>query len=648
MIHSRTTRIGLSGAAVLLAAAAAALAAPGDISLISLNSAGVQGAAPAEASAVSADGRFVAFTSAAALAGPATGGKVQLYVRDRSTGTTALASSSAPNAVANADVDSQDVGNVQFSISGDGRYVVFASTATNLTPADSDALQDVFRKDMTTGAVTLVSVNTAGAKANAAVFGDPDVSADGNRVSFGSGAATNLFGADANAANSDVVVRDIAAGTTVLAAQTTAGVQADGVTERSAISADGTAVAFEAPAGTINLAPNDTGAGNDVFVRNLSARTLSAASDPTKTTGSSFPDLSGDGRYVVFETGEKYGGTNDVSGGNDVYRRDLGTGSVTLASAKNGSDVGGAAGGIRPRISADGSRVSFSSTSADLVTGDGNLVSDVFIRDVATRATRRASVRADGTTAGSAASEFPAISANGALVAFTFNDAGAGTTLIAGDANNQPDILAKEFTASDAATPTLALSGPADGSSTTSDRVAVGGTVTDDSGVVSLTVNGTPLPLTATGGFSTTVAALVGANAITVRALDGSGNVTTATRSVTRTIPPVITVRKPARLLALRARLTTKGTLIVRLRLSENATVRVRLFRRTRAGGSGRIVLRKVGAPVTRTFAAGRRTVTLRPSALRAGRYVVRVRILSLSSGPATRVVVLKVPRAGS
>ncbi|CAN0507969.1 unnamed protein product, partial [Phaeothamnion confervicola] len=173
--------------------------------------------------AVSADGRHVAFTSAAALTTAPTGGKVQLYVRDRATGTTALASASAAGAASDADVDAQDDGDVQFSISRDGRYVVFASRATNLAGADADATQDVYRKDMTTGAVVLVSVDSAGAKANAAVVGDPDVSADGNRISFGSGAATNLAGTDANAASSDVVVRDIAAGTTVLAAQSTVG-----------------------------------------------------------------------------------------------------------------------------------------------------------------------------------------------------------------------------------------------------------------------------------------------------------------------------------------------------------------------------------------------------------------------------------------
>ncbi|HTI32559.1 MAG TPA: hypothetical protein VL422_02715, partial [Miltoncostaea sp.] len=201
-------RIALAALAVSAGAAAAgiAIAAPGDVSVASVSEAGTLGTTPVEAAAVSADGRYVAFTSAADLTSVGTGGRRQLYVRDRAAGTTRLASASAAGQPSDADVDAEDVGNVQFAISADGRYVVFAAAATNLTAADTDAAKDVYRKDMASGAVTLVSVNSAGVKANAAVAGDPDVSADGTRVAFGTGAATtNLIPGDANNA-SDVVV----------------------------------------------------------------------------------------------------------------------------------------------------------------------------------------------------------------------------------------------------------------------------------------------------------------------------------------------------------------------------------------------------------------------------------------------------------
>ena len=643
MPSPRAIPIAALAFAALAVSAGVALAAPGDLSIVSRSSAGALGASAADAAAVSADGRYVAFTSAAALTATGTGGKVQLYVRDRTAGTTALASASAAGAAANADVETESAGNILFAISGGGRYVVFSSASTNLTGADTDATLDVYRKDMTTGAVALISVNTAGAKANAAVGGDPDVSGDGNRVSFGSGLATNLISPDGNGNASDVLVRDVAAGTTTLVAQTTAGVQANGITERSAMSADGRAVAFEAPNTTDNLAPNDTGAGNDIFVRNLAAGTLSAVSDPSAATGSSFPDISGDGRYAVIETANKYDPTNDVSLGNDVYRRDLGTGAIVLVSAKNASDVAGATNGIRPSISADGGLVAFTSASTDLTTDANAATTDVFVRDIAARSTRLASVRANGTTQGTTDSERSAISPNGGLVAFSFNDAGAATKLVTDDANNQPDIHAKEFAPGDATGPALTLTGPAEGATETTDRIAVGGAATDPSGIVTVTVDGTPVSLTASGGFSTTVPAAVGANTVTVRALDGSGNTTTLTRTVTRAGASAAPPKTRARLLGLSAVLKANGALVVKVRLSAGARVRVRLLRRTVGGAAHRIVLHTVGAPVTRTLKAGRRTVTLSPPRLRAGRYVVRVSILSAATGPTTRNILLRV-----
>ena len=101
--------------------------------------------------------------------------------------------------------------------------------------------------------------------------GDPDVSYAGDRVVLTGGLATSFFPNDDDTASA-VVVRDVA-GVPTLAATTTAGVRANGTTERPAISADGHVVAFEAPAGTTNLAPDDSGAANDVYVRNLVADT---------------------------------------------------------------------------------------------------------------------------------------------------------------------------------------------------------------------------------------------------------------------------------------------------------------------------------------------------------------------------------------
>ena len=464
--------------------------------------------------------------------------------------------------------------------------------------------------------------------------GDPDVSYTGDRVAFTSGLATNLFPNDNNN-SSDVVVRDVAAGATTLAAATTAGVQANGTTERPAISADGRVVAFEAPAGTTNLAPDDSGAANDVYVRNLVADTLAPASDPTRTTGSSFPDISGDGRYVVFETGEKYDPTNDTNILNDAYRRDMGTGAFVLASARNGLATAGDGAGTRPSISADGARVGFASTATNLAADGNAAVKDVFARDIGTSTTQLVSV--NGATQGSTDSDHAAVAADGGLMAFVFTDPAVppGTRLISTDVNLTPDVFAKELAPTDTTAPALSLTGPAEGLSQIASQVPIGGSVSDTSGVASLTVNGIPLPLTATGGFSTSLPLVPGPNAIVVTATDGAGNVSEITRTVTRTgLPPA--TRRP-RVTALKAG-RSRGKLVVRVTLSATARVSVQVFRRTiRTTPRRRVVLRGVAKPVTRSLNAGVRLIKLSRPKLKVGTYVVRVRVVSDLAGASVR-----------
>jgi Tol biopolymer transport system component len=598
-------RVTALAAGVAALAATLAAAAPGDLSLVSVSSSGTPGNQPVEASAVSADGRFVAFTSQAQLTGtPTAPGIVQLYVRDRVARTTVLASSSAAGVAADSGVDAESVGNAQFAISGNGRYAVFASGATNLT-ARADTGKAVFRKDLQTGAVALASVNSAGQQANTAVGGDPDVSYDGGRVAFTSGAATNLVEPDVNGVSSDVVVRDLAAGTTTLVAVNAAGAQANGITERPAISADGRVVAFEAPTGTFNLIPGDAdGGGNDIVVRNLAAGTTAGASDPTAAAGSGFPDISGDGRYVVFETDQPYDAANDAAG-KDVYRRDMATGAVALASAVNGGTLRGNDASERPAIDAIGERVAFLSAATDLVGADANATLDVYARDVAPHVTRRASARADGIQPTND-SDRAAVAGNGAAVTFVNSDAGVMSAFVPGDVNAQPDVFAKELAPTDATPPALAVSGAT-------------WTATDPSGIGEVTINGAPVTLAGDGTFA--VPAALGA--VVVQAVDGAGNGT----SLTRPALPVTT--PPTRPRVQRLRASLKGRRVtVRFLLSADARVTVTLLRRTvRKKPKRRVVLTRVRRPLTKALKAGQRSVVLtlgrRPAP---GRYTVRVR----------------------
>lgn len=617
-------RTAILFAALLAAGAATAAAAPGDVTRVSVTDAGAEANALSEATAVSADGRFVAFVSAAQLTAAPTGGKKQLYVRDRRTGRTVLASAGAGGA-ANGDVDPGDSFNSKIDISSDGRYAVFASTATNLAAGDTDANADVFRADLRTGAVVLVSVNGRGEKANAGVGGDPSISGDGERVAFTTGAATNLFPGDVGNA-ADVVVRDITAGTTTLASQNSQGQQSNGTTERPAISADGRVVAFEAVLDATNLFPGDENATNDIVVRDLVAGTTAPAAVATdgKVLGGNIPDISGDGRYVVFQTGSSLDPANDASGG-DVYRRDMRLGVTTLVSARTGADGRGNGDSRIASISADGTRIAFESTATDLTAADDNAATaDVYVRDQAARTTTRASVRADGTQAANA-STLGIVAPDGGPVAFTYDDTGA-KPFITGDANAVADIFLKELAPSDTTGPALTITAPA----TASDATAtLTGTVSDPSGVVDLRVGDAVVRPDADGAFRAPVAlGAPGSSAsVTVTATDGAGAVTAVTRQITRAAAPG-TARPVAGLARASAlRVTRRGERItVRFRLSANARVAVKVLRRVAPAGTRARLVPAGGAPA-RTLAAGARVIAFRAPGLRPGTYRVRVTV---------------------
>jgi hypothetical protein len=385
--------------------------------------------------------------------------------------------------------------------------------------------------------------------------------------------------------------------------------------------------------------PGDTGGANDVFVRDLAAGTTTAASDPTKTTGSGFPDISGDGRDVAFETGFAYDAADDANMANDAYRRDMASGAFTLASARNAADAAGNAGGIRPQISADGTRVAFTSTSADLTTDGNAAVRDVFVRDIPSRTTRLASVRADGTTQSGNPSDHPAIAADGGPVTFVLDDAVAAVKLLDADANAKPDALVKELAPSDAAGPAVTLTGPADGGTQRDAQVVVAGAATDPSGVSTVSVNGNGVVLGRDGAFSATALLQTGPNAITVVATDGAGNVTTRTLTVIRTAP-----RPAPRVLRFSAVLAGRR-IVVKLSLSAQARVRLTVLRRTVGPKPRRAVtLRRVGRPVVKLVKAGPRTIRLAPPSRTAGRYAVRVQIVGGTGAASTRTDAFVIP----
>ena len=345
----------------------------GTTARVSVSSSGVQANDACSFPSISADGRYVAFESpATTLVAGDTNGTQDIFLHDLQTGATTLVSLDPGGAQANDYC-------TQASISADGRYVAFASYATNLVSGDSNGKSDIFLKDLQSGAIERVSVATGGAQANQSC-GSPSVSADGRYVAFES-SASNLVLGDTNGVL-DIFVRDRQLGQTVRASVSTAGVEADGYCIDASISQDGRYVAFHTVA--TNLVPAGHVEIVDLLVRDLQAATTERAGSSTygpnpSNPHVSHPSISGDGRYVAFDSDHPYD-PSDTNGRFDIYVRDLQTGGierVNVSSAGAEADLDSEF----PCVSSGGRYVVFGSNATDLVAGDTNHYEDVFLRD---------------------------------------------------------------------------------------------------------------------------------------------------------------------------------------------------------------------------------------------------------------------------
>jgi Tol biopolymer transport system component len=301
------------------------------------------------------------------------------------------------------------------SLAADGKRVAFLTTATNLDPTDTDSVADVYHKDLASGAVALVTVRQDGVKADGEST-SPALSADGARVTFIS-TATNLDPADRDALP-DTYVKDLSTGRLMLASTRTDGQKADAGTERPTLSGDGSRVAFTSRAR--NLDPADRDDIADVYVKDLPTGKLILASTSSTgrkaDLDSVSPALSGDGQTVVFATLASTLHPDDRSDVFDVYAKNLETGRVTLVSAP-GEGIDPDDESRDPVLSADGKVVAFTA-GAIPSTSDDTAIADVFARDLTTG--RMTLVSSPGGTAkANGSSGDPTICANGSVIAFT-------------------------------------------------------------------------------------------------------------------------------------------------------------------------------------------------------------------------------------
>jgi len=229
---------------------------------VSLDSSGAQANSASHQPAISADGRFVAFSSDASnLVAGDTNGAVDVFVHDRQSGLTERVSVDPLGVEGDSDSSTP-------SISADGRFVAFGSDASNLVASDTNGMMDVFVHDRQSGMTERISVDTWGMQANAG-SGDSglSLSAGGDFVAFAS-VASNLVTGDTNQVQ-DIFVHDRVNGTTERVDLATSGAQGNGFSEAASISADGRCVEFYSAA--TNLVAGDTNGFDDVFVRERGA-----------------------------------------------------------------------------------------------------------------------------------------------------------------------------------------------------------------------------------------------------------------------------------------------------------------------------------------------------------------------------------------
>lgn len=265
------------------------------------------------------------------------------------------------------------------SISADGQVVAFYSLATNLVSSDTNRAIDVFVHDTLSGVTERISVDATGSQANMGSW-QPRISANGQYVVFSSN-ASNIVAGDTNGAQ-DIFLYDRQTRASILVSNTADGLPANGLSAYAAVNADGSVVVYESDA--TNLVPNDNNNATDIFVfdkNQLSVTRVSTSTSAGDTDGPSFqPTISQDGRFVSFFTYASNLVNSDLNQLEDVFIYDRQTGYMQLLTNTEGGLAANSP-SFNPSISADGRYVALFSLASNLITPDSNGVEDIFLYD---------------------------------------------------------------------------------------------------------------------------------------------------------------------------------------------------------------------------------------------------------------------------
>ncbi len=378
--------------------------------IVSVNSAGVGANNNSYYSAISAEGRMVAFQSEASnLVGNDFNGQYDIFVRDMRTGETTLVSVSTSGSSANGL-------SLQPSISGNGRYVVFESNASNLVADDTNGQWDLFMRDLQTQTTIRFSLDSSGNQATSR-SDSPVFAADNRYIVFHSDAA--LVPEDTNGAT-DVYRYDAQTRALIRVSTTATGAQANGSSIWPWPSADGNIVVFLSSA--TNLVSNDTNGWGDIFTKNIATgevRRVNVSSQGIQSNNESiWPSISGNGRIVSFCSLGSTLVSGDTNNNWDAFVHDLLTSTTTRINVRPDGSQADSYTRSPTTITRDGRSVTFASLSTNLVVNDTNGFQDVFVRDLQTSTTVRTSFAYDGDQSGDDCF-VPYIAADGRYLTFT-------------------------------------------------------------------------------------------------------------------------------------------------------------------------------------------------------------------------------------
>ncbi len=350
--------------------------ASGEVTLCSCAPDGTSGNQASEYPSISADGTFVAFRSSSTnlIPGHPTNGNQQVFRKDLVTGEVMLCSSGPDGTQGNKTAGEP-------CISADGRFVVFASNSTNLLSSGATSSVQLFRKDLVTGETVLISCSPTGNQGNN-TSDDVVVNSDSRYATFVSW-ATNLIPGNPTT-GAQVFRKDLTTGEVMLVSSSASGAQGDQDSYDPDINTDGRYISFESISG--NLVAGLTAGRKHVYRKDLQSQEVRLCSVNISGNEGNYDSasasISANGGYVSFRTQSTNLSPEAVNGQYHILRKSLAGGEVACCSISAAGQPGNQTSDSSD-LSSDGKFVAFDSTATNLIDGQPTSGKQVFRKELA-------------------------------------------------------------------------------------------------------------------------------------------------------------------------------------------------------------------------------------------------------------------------